>query len=186
MKKIIIALAAAVLAATSCGVLGSSSSSANAEQSNGQAAGVAIKQLYSQYQADGNKVNLNNVSTLLTLASLSQSISDVKSYEKGSGKYLDFAKGLILGSSGLVTEQKADNTMSQLSALSSLINPDQIAKAAAAASEQAKAQQAAQQAQQTAQQTAQTVATQAQNAVSALSNASSIASQVGGLLSLFK
>lgn len=182
MKKIIIALAAAVLAATSCGVLGSSSSSANAEQSNGQAAGVAIKQLYSQYQADGNKVNLNNVSTLLTLASLSQSISDVKSYEKGSGKYLDFAKGLILGSSGLVTEQKADNTMSQLSALSSLINPDQIAKAAAAASEQAKAQQAAQQAQQT----AQTVATQAQNAVSALSNASSIASQVGGLLSLFK
>ena len=66
MKKLfgIIALGALCVLIASCGVLGGASGTSGS--TNGQASGVALKNLYSQYSTDG-RVDLSNLNNIIVL-----------------------------------------------------------------------------------------------------------------------
>lgn len=133
LSTIFAALAATVIAAASCGVLGGTSSTSTASTgttaapatatttssaayTNGTTSGTALRNLYVQYQAEG-KLNLTNPSNLLNIASLTSSLSGLKGQEEGKAYYKDFAKGLIAGSVNLVTTDNSSAVMSQLGTL---------------------------------------------------------------------
>lgn len=131
-------------------------------QKQGQTTGIALKNVYAQYQADGNKfVAQNNAMSLL---SLSTSLQGIKSQEKGSSYYKDFAKGLILGSAGLVKETTQDKVIGGLQTLANQLTSSQEAQAATSAA---------------------TAETQASLA-SLLGNSGDVASSVSSILGLFK
>ena len=80
---------------------------------SGQAAGKALKALYTQYKKDG-KLNLKNLTNLTNLTTLSTCIEDLKGMDSKSAFYKDFAKGLMNGSDNLVNNSNVSNVMKLL------------------------------------------------------------------------
>ena len=91
---------------------------APAATTNGQAAGAALKALYSQYKADG-KLDMANLSNIMNLATLANNVKDLKGQTNKSAFYKDFATGLVSGSGNLIT---STNSSSVMSGLSNLVN----------------------------------------------------------------
>lgn len=184
----ILAAAAALLLATSCGIFGAGNGT-QTPTGSGQASGAALRNLYTQYKADG-KIDMTNINNILNLAALSQCIGELKDAGKvdKSDYVKEFATGLILGSNNLVNQTNSTPVVGGLTNLAG-INLSSVTTAAAgllangittanAAAQQAAAQQAAAQqaaAQQAAAQQAaaatQQAATATTNTASAISNA---------------
>ena len=113
----IFAAAALVLMTASCGVLGSGSTQAtSAGTTGGQASGAALKNLYTQFQADG-KLDVTNISNVVNLATLANGIQGLKNQDDKSAFYADFAKGLVLGSGNLISNTTAPSITNTLSGL---------------------------------------------------------------------
>ena len=91
---------------------------ASAATSNGQAAGAALKALYTQYKADG-KIDLSNINNIMNLAALANNVKDLKGKTNKSAFYKDFAAGLVTGSNSLVT---SSNSTAVMNGLSNLVN----------------------------------------------------------------
>ena len=91
---------------------------ASAATSNGQAAGAALKALYTQYKADG-KIDLSNINNIMNLAALANNVKDLKGKTNKSAFYKDFAAGLMTGSNSLVT---SSNSTAVMNGLSKLVN----------------------------------------------------------------
>ena len=91
---------------------------ASAATSNGQAAGAALKALYTQYKADG-KIDLSNINNIMNLAALANNVKDLKGQTNKSAFYKDFAAGLVTGSNSLVT---SSNSAAVMNGLSKLVN----------------------------------------------------------------
>lgn len=104
---------AATVANTASSLLGASSTDA---MSNGKTAGAALKTLLASYLSNG-KLSLSGTN-LLTATSLVAACKDLKSYKKGDNNYSSFAKGLVQGSLGLVTENTAATVVDDLVQLS--------------------------------------------------------------------
>lgn len=134
--RIFAAVAAASLLAVSCSLFNKSTattdSTASTEttatttttdaataQSNGQSAGTALKSLYASYVANGKKLDLSNATNLLTAAALMSSIQDLKSTDATYKK--SFAKGLVLGSTGLVEQDAASAVTTTLGDLATTV-----------------------------------------------------------------
>ena len=83
---------------------------------NGQAAGAALKSLYTQYKADG-KLDMANLTNIMNLATLANNVKDLKGQTNKSAFYKDFATGLVAGSNNLVTSSNSNAVMSGLSKL---------------------------------------------------------------------
>ncbi|MBP5319235.1 MAG: hypothetical protein J6Y77_07525 [Paludibacteraceae bacterium] len=119
-KTIISVLLIAVLGLTACGSSSTSTSSASATSTSGmsagQSCGSALKNLYTQYKADG-KLDLQNASNLLNIASLASSVGTIKNAEKNSSYYKSFAQGMISGSMQTVTTSNVDSVISSLSGM---------------------------------------------------------------------
>ena len=170
MKRMI-SLAAAVLVAaitiTSCGMLSKGTSTTAAAPSttavsasaNGQNAGAALKSLYAQYKADGNKLNMSNLNNIMNMATHAANIQSLKGQSDKSAFYKDFATGLVAGSGQLVTDKISGSVMS---GLSNLINKVDLTKMQNAA------------------------ATAQQKGTAAVENATVIANSVSNILNLFK
>lgn len=179
----ILAAAAALLLATSCGIFGAGNGT-QTPTGSGQASGAALRNLYTQYKTDG-KIDMTNINNILNLAALSQCIGELKDAGKvDKSEYVkEFATGLILGSNNLVNQTNSTPVVSGLTNLAG-INLSSVTTAAAgllangittanAAAQQAAAQQAAAQ-QAAAQQAAaatQQAATATTNTASAITNA---------------
>lgn len=140
--KLIKSIAAAsllIIAATSCGILGSSATTTPTASANtgasllgniasaaltgssaGQNSGAALKSLYSQYKTDG-KVDMGNLTNIMNMATLVNGIQGLKTNNDKSSFYADFAKGLVLGSGNLVTSKNSNNIMG---ALTNMANTD--------------------------------------------------------------
>ena len=153
--------------------------------SNGQTSGAALKALYSQYKADGNNLNMNNLQNMLNLASLATSVQGLKEADAAYKK--EFAKGLVLGSTNLVTN---NNSTSVLSSLTSFANMDLSSLLTGAAAD---AKQAATTATENAAKKAlsgllsgATQETKTQETASQIENVAEIASSVSSILNLFK
>ena len=179
----ILAAAAALLLATSCGIFGAGNGT-QTPTGSGQASGAALRNLYTQYKTDG-KIDMTNINNILNLAALSQCIGELKDAGKvDKSEYVkEFATGLILGSNNLVNQTNSTPVVGGLTNLAG-INLSSVTTAAAgllangittanAAAQQAAAQQAA--AQQAATQQAaaatQQAATATTNTASAITNA---------------
>ena len=133
----------------------------SAATTNGQAAGVALKALYTQYKADG-KLDMGNLTNLMNLTTLATNIQGLKGQSNKSAFYMDFAKGLVMGSNNLVTES---NSTSVMSGLTNLVNNVDLSALTASAS-------------------ALTGASEKAN--TAVENATEIAGAVTNILNLFK
>ena len=97
--------------------------------SSGQTSGAALKALYSQYKADGKNLNMTNMQNMINLASLATNVQGLKTADAAYKK--DFVKGLILGSTNLVTNNNSTSVLSSLTNfakmdLSSLINAESL------------------------------------------------------------
>jgi hypothetical protein len=169
----ILAAAAALLLATSCGIFGAGNGT-QTPTGSGQASGAALRNLYTQYKTDG-KIDMTNINNILNLAALSQCIGELKDAGKvDKSEYVkEFATGLILGSNNLVNQTNSTPVVGGLTNLAG-INLSSVTTAAAgllangittanAAAQQAAAQQAAAATQQ--------AATATTNTASAISNA---------------
>ena len=153
--------------------------------SNGQTSGAALKALYSQYKADGNNLNMNNMQNMLNLASLATGVQGLKEGDAAYKK--EFVKGLVLGSTNLVTN---NNSTSVLSSLTSFANMDLSSLLTGAAAD---AKQAATTATENAAKKAlsgllsgASQETKTQETASQIENVAEIASSVSSILNLFK
>lgn len=203
----IFAAAAALVLATSCGIFGAGNGTAT-PTSNGQASGAALRNLYTQYKADGNKVDMTNLNNILNLATLSQAITELKDAGKvdKSDYVREFATGLILGSNNLVNQTNSTPVVSNLtniagidlssvtSAATALIangitaaaTQTQTAQTQAAAAQQQAAAQTAAAAQQQAQTQTASAASTVTSALAQVSAASTEVSQaVSSLQTIF-
>lgn len=142
--------------------------------SDGQAAGAALKSLYSQYKADGKKLDMSNLSNMLNLATLASSVEGLKGTSNKSTFYKDFAKGLVIGSGNLVN---STNSTSVMNGITSLVNNvDLSGLTETAESTASKATSALTSA----------LTGASDKATTAVSNATEIASSVSNILNLFK
>ena len=153
--------------------------------SNGQAAGAALKSLYTQYKADG-KLDMTNLNNILNLTTLSNNIKELKGMSDKSKFYKDFATGLIKGSDSLVNKSNSTSVMNGLTNLVNNVDLSALTQTTETTTE-------------TAAETTTTAATSALSSLhsgsssstassttTAISNASEIASSVSSILNLFK
>ena len=126
MKKILVAVAAAVLF-TSCGLTQSSSTSSSAQSAArttttstnpaltaGQSAGSALQALRQQYVLDGNKYDYTNFQNIANTAILLGNCEGLKTNYKDKTYLAEFGKGLVAGSLGLVTQSTAQTVTNSL------------------------------------------------------------------------
>lgn len=118
--KSIIAAAVSVLLLSSCSLFQKSASS-SPDFTNGRQAGAVLTSLASQYLSTG-KLDLSNVQNILSLATLANSLSSLRSESNQS--QLDFGKGLMAGNSN-INQNNLSGVVSGLSALSSM-NLDKV------------------------------------------------------------
>ena len=122
-KTLFAVIVTAALMLTSCGTTSSTTNpvaalagqtSAQSEAyTSGQSAGVALRALYTQYKTNG-KIEMNNLTTLTNIITLSSSCQMLKTATKGSGAYSDFSKGLIAGSSNIINTANSETVMNTL------------------------------------------------------------------------
>jgi hypothetical protein len=141
--------------------------------SDGQAAGVALKALYGQYNADG-KLDMSNLTNLMNLAALATSVQNLKGQTDKTTFYKDFVKGLISGSNNLVN---ADNSTSIMSGLQNLVNNVDLSGLTASAEEKAESAAAT---------LTEKLTGASEKANTAVENATEIATAVTNILNLFK
>ena len=144
-----------------------------AATSNGQAAGVALKALYTQYKADG-KLDMGNLTNLMNLSTLATNVQGLKGQSNKSAFYMDFAKGLVLGSNNLVTE---NNSASVMSGLANLVNNVDLSGLTASAEDKAQSATAT---------LTEKLTGASEKADTAVENATEIAGAVTNILNLFK
>lgn len=141
---------------------------------NGQTAGVALKALFTQYKADGKKLDMSNINNLLNLTALANSVKDLKGKTNKSSFYKDFAKGLISGSNNLIN---SSNSSSVMNGLTSLVNNVDLSGLTATAESAASTATSA---------ISSALSGASDKATTAVSNTSEIASSVSSILNLFK
>lgn len=88
-------------------------------KSQGNAAGVALKELYAQYQADG-KLSVTNRKNIKNMSVLATNVQGLKGQSNKSTFYKEFAAGLILGSDNLVNDSNVNGVMKPLSSMSNM------------------------------------------------------------------
>ena len=140
---------------------------------NGQAAGAALKALYTQYKADG-KLDMGNLTNLMNLTTLATNVQGLKGQSDKGTFYKDFASGLVLGSSNLVT---STNSTSVMSGLTNLVENEDLSGLTASAEEKA---------QSAASTLTEKLAGASDKANTAVENATEIAGAVTNILNLFK
>jgi hypothetical protein len=145
----------------------------SAATTNGQAAGAALKALYTQYKADG-KLDMGNLTNLMNLTTLATNIQGLKGQSNKSAFYIDFVKGLVTGSNNLVTES---NSASVMSGLTNLVNNVDLSALTASAEDKAGAAASA---------LTEKLAGASDKANAAVENATEIAGAVTNILNLFK
>ncbi len=126
----------------SCGTMQkaatTTSTTATSSSTDGQAAGRALKALYTQYKADG-KFDATNLSNIANTMLLIQNCKGLKTSFKDSNYWKAFAQGLILGSDNLVTQQVSNTVTSQLSNMMQNIDTEKLESAGQNASQAASA-----------------------------------------------
>ncbi len=121
MKRLaIIIISFATLGFVSCGILGNVGNNTVA-QATGQTCGKAILSLYSSYKSTGT-INLTNPTNLTNAITLAACYTQIKANKGNSAYRKAFSNGLIMSSSGLITNQNVNNVINTLLMVNSLGN----------------------------------------------------------------
>lgn len=148
---------------------------------NGEAAGAALKSLYTQYKTDG-KLDVANLNNILNLTTLANNIKGLKGISNKSSFYKEFAAGLINGSDELVNSK---NSTAVMNGLTNIVNEVDLSSVASTAENAAS----------TSVSSATSAATSALTGLlsnasssveSTLGNTSELTSSVSSILNLFK
>lgn len=154
-------------------LLGGKSTTATTETTtatvNGQAAGAALKALYTQYKADG-KLDMGNLTNLMNLTTLATNVQGLKGQSNKGTFYKDFASGLVMGSSNLVTSDNSTTVMTGLTDLVENVDLSGLTQTAETATESI----------------TEKLTSATGKATTAVENASEIAGAVTNILNLFK
>lgn len=111
------------------GLLGATQTTTQSESyTAGQQSGVALKALYSQYQADG-KIDFSNLTNIANILNLSAQVQKIAQAEKGSVNYSDFSQGLIAGSVNLVNELNQEKVVEILTTQVANIDTSKVTEA---------------------------------------------------------
>lgn len=122
MKKCIF-FAVAMMIMSACGfqrnsAAGTSSSSTTDTQvtatSAGQNVGNALLGLYTQYKADGNKYDYQNMNNILNTVTLVGNCAGLKNNYKDKTYLSEFGQGMIASSLGLVTQDNVERVTDSL------------------------------------------------------------------------
>lgn len=135
MKRLGLFLAAfAVLAFSSCSMLGGTGSTSVAKN-NGQTCGTAVQGLYKSYKSTGS-LDLTNATNLSNAIALASAYSNLKNNRNDNNYRKDFTSGLIASSAGLITTANASSFVDKMLATNGLgnINSQKITQTAATAS----------------------------------------------------
>ncbi|MBR5982778.1 MAG: hypothetical protein IK025_03520 [Bacteroidales bacterium] len=123
-KSVFLMILAAVFAFASCGSMSNVSSTDSTAKTMGTSCGSALASLYKSYKAAGNKLNMNDGTVLTSAIALSTSISGLKQNANNSTYRKSYIAGMVLGSSGLLSETKAgpvyDGLVNSANALSGI------------------------------------------------------------------
>ena len=112
IKSLIVAAAAIIVTAASCGLLKSAASTA---LSAGSSVGSALASIYAQYKADG-KIDLSNLGNIVNLAS----IINILKGNALDGDNTDLIAGLIEGSQNTITPSNASAIVDLLGQISNI------------------------------------------------------------------
>lgn len=121
--KIVSMLVAAVLIAAPCHNAAAQTSTATQAiaqiltATNGNSAGSALLNLFTQYKTDG-KLDMSNANNIANIIKLIQNIRGLG--EKSNENNLSFLSGLISGSQNLVNQNNSTDVLSTLTALSTM------------------------------------------------------------------
>lgn len=170
----ILALAASVMLAASCGALTQNAAynpaaSGVANTATGNSAGNALLGLYSQYKTDG-KLDLTNINNIINLATLASNCQGLKSNAADTGSFL---AGLITGSRKLVNQNNSSAVLNGLKTIAAT-NLNSITRAASTYAQNANSKVAG---------AADAAATTAINSVN--TSAASVTSAISALNSIF-
>ena len=122
MKRLSLVLVCfATLAFASCGVLNSAASSNAAATTMGQTCGSAVLGLYNSYKSTGT-INLTYGNNLTNALALATAYTQIKANKDNSNYRTAFAKGLVLSSSGLITNQNVNTFINALLLANGLSN----------------------------------------------------------------
>ncbi len=119
LKLIAVFMMTAVLFSCSSLSTTSTTSTTSAAYTAGQTFGTSLKSLYSSYKSAG-KLDVNNTTNLLNIATLANSCTTVKNQTKGTTTYKDFAKGAIVAGTGLITTSNVDDIISSVTSIAGL------------------------------------------------------------------
>lgn len=172
-------------------VITANSTAANA----GTTAGASLKNLYTTYKQQG-KLPMNDLGTLISIAQLVNSCQNLKNSDATYKKA--FGTGLVLGSTGLVTNQNSLSVTSALASTMTGVNTNTISSLLAGQQQTTTANNqatitsllgalagAAQQSQ-TGQQVTSTVSSAASTAAATANEVQNVSNSVTNILNLFK
>lgn len=93
---------------------------------DGKSAGSALRTLYTNYKAAGNKFDYSNLNNVISTLTLVNSCKNLKANSKDKTYWSGFAQGLVMGSENLVTDQISNVVTSQLSDLAEKIDTEKL------------------------------------------------------------
>ena len=90
-----------------------------AAYTSGQQTGVALGALHAQYKAAG-KLDMADLTNILNIAIVANAAQTLKEQTEGGQYYMDFGKGLVVGSNDLVSDTTVGNVLAGISSLSNV------------------------------------------------------------------
>lgn len=98
-------------------------------------AGVALKNLYASYKANGNKLDAKDLTTYTTLLQIVANCKDLRENYSNTSYMTNYAMGLVEGSLGLVNETNQGSAVNALTGIANAtVSADKVTAAAKAAS----------------------------------------------------
>lgn len=109
----VFAIAALMVFATSCGVVGSTANtpaSTDSSENSGFSVGSAINKIFKDFSILGN-IDLSKITNIINIANIAKSIGILNTSAVDDQSFI---QGLIAGSEGLITKDNVDGVMTQL------------------------------------------------------------------------
>lgn len=97
-------------------------------ETDGRAAGAALRTIYANYQKDG-KFDYSNLNNIISTISLINSCKSLKENGKDKAYWSDFATGLVLGSENLIKEEISGTVTSKLADMVQKVDTEKVESA---------------------------------------------------------
>lgn len=94
-------------------------------ETDGRAAGAALRTIYSNYKKDG-KFDTSNLNNIISTISLINSCKSLKENGKDKAYWSDFASGLVLGSENLIKQEISGTVTNKLAEMVEKVDTEKV------------------------------------------------------------